>query len=87
MDKQPLLDFIRKSIPDFRLTREGLDTIAENFDAVEYPKDDFLFREGKLSGYFYLEEGLMRSYTFDAEGNEITTYFDPGGRVLFDPSS
>jgi CRP-like cAMP-binding protein len=87
MNNHPLLDFIRQSIPNFRLTPEGLGIIAENFDAVEYAKDDFLYKEGKVSGYFFLAEGLIRAFTFDAEGNEITTYFYPAGRVLFDPAS
>ena len=69
MDKKPLLDFIQVSIPDFRLTREGLDAIADSFDGIEFARNEYLLKEGKISGYFYLAEGFMRAYTFDAKGN------------------
>jgi CRP-like cAMP-binding protein len=87
MDKQPLLEFIQNSIPDFKVSRENLGIIAEQFEAVEFAKHDYLLKEGKISGYFFLEEGFMRAFTFDAEGNEITTYFFTQGRVVFEPSS
>lgn len=87
MDKQPLLDFIQASIPDFPLTREGLEAIAERFEGLEFAKNEYLLKEGKISGYFYLAEGFMRAYTYDVKGNEITTYFYPSGRVLFNPYS
>ena len=87
MDKQPLLEFIQNSIPDFKVTRENLEMIAEQFEAVEFAKNEYLLKEGKISGYFFLEEGFMRAFTFDAEGNEITTYFFTQGRVVFEPSS
>lgn len=87
MDKKPLLDFIQASIPDFPLTGGGLDTIAEQFEGIEFAKNDYLLKEGKISGYFFLAEGFMRAYTFDAGGDEITTYFYPRGRILFNPYS
>jgi len=87
VDKQPLLDFIQSSLPDFKVSRENLEIIADHFEEVEFAKHDYLLKEGKISGYFYLEEGFMRAFTFDAEGNEITTYFYPKGRVIFDVSS
>lgn len=87
MDKKPLLDFIQTSIPDFPLTGGGLDTIAEQFEGIEFAKNDYLLKEGKISGYFFLAEGFMRAYTFDAKGDEITTYFYPRGRILFNPYS
>ena len=82
-----LRDFIQHSIPDFPLTREGLDAIVAIFEEVEFAKGDYLLKEGKISGYFYLEAGFMRAFTYDAKGTEITTYFYPSGRILFNPYS
>ena len=63
MDKQPLLEFIQNSIPDFKVTRENLGIIAEQFEAVEFAKHEYLLKEGTISGYFFLEEGFMRAFT------------------------
>lgn len=87
MNKQPLIEFIESSLPDFKVSRENLETIAGYFDEVEFAKHDYLLKEGKVSGYFYLVEGFMRAFTFDTDGNEITTYFYPKGRCIFEPSS
>ncbi len=87
MDKQPLIDFIKLNIPNIPVSEEALLLIAENFEEKEIIKNDFLLRAGKISGYFYLAEGFMRAYTFDTHGEEITTYFYPKDRVVFEATS
>jgi CRP-like cAMP-binding protein len=43
---------------------------------------------GKVSSYYwYLESGFIRSYTFDTEGNDVTTGFFMKGDVATDCSS
>lgn len=87
MEKKALIDFIQANIPKFKVSAENLGIIAANFDFTEFAKHDFLLKEGKISGYFYLAEGFMRAFTYDTEGNEITTCFYSSGRVLFEPAS
>jgi len=87
MDKEPLLDFIQNNIPNIAADRQSLITIADEFEEKNFAKNDYLLKQGKVSGYFYLAEGFLRAFTFDTEGNEVTTYFYSQGRVVFDASS
>ncbi len=87
MNKQPLIDFIKLNIPNIPVSEAALALIAENFEEREIIKNDFLLRAGRVSGYFYLSEGFMRAYTHDPDGTEITTYFYPKDRVVFEATS
>lgn len=45
-------------------------------------------QEGQLSDeYFFLESGIIRSYTIDPEGDDITTNFYSARQVVFEVSS
>lgn len=87
MDKHPLIEFIKANTPNITVSQQALETIAEHFEEREFAKDEFLLKEGKNSGYFYLADGFMRSYTYDTQGNEVTTYFYPKDRVVFEIAS
>ena len=87
MDKEPLMDFLKKNIPNISVDREALLQIAKQFDERTFDKNDYLLKSGKISDYFFLAEGFLRVFTFDTEGNEVTTYFYPQERVVFDASS
>ena len=48
--------------------------IAGNFEPISFLKHDYLLKEGNICNeYLFLENGFMRSYAFDTEGNEVTT--------------
>lgn len=67
---------------------EEAEEIANMFRPVEFKKSDFLLREGEYSNmYFYLEKGLLRTYLYDLEGNEITTDFFTENNVVFEVTS
>jgi CRP-like cAMP-binding protein len=87
MEKQPLISFIEKNIPNISVTQTGLETIAQQFDEISLFKNEYLLKQGKVSDYYYLAEGFLRAFTFDTNGNEITTYFYPQGRVAFEAAS
>jgi CRP-like cAMP-binding protein len=87
MEKEQLIDFIKKNIPNITVTQTGLDTIAAHFEEFEFSKNEYLLKQGKVSGYYYLAEGFVRAFTFDTDGNEITTFFYPQGRIVFEASS
>ena len=62
--------------------------IADSFIEKNFSKGDFFLKEGSLSnGYFYLEKGVMRSYAWDTDGNDVTTGFYTGNSVVFEVSS
>jgi CRP-like cAMP-binding protein len=84
---QPLIAFIQNNISHIKVTPEGLETIAQNFEEMPLAKGEYLLKEGKTSGYYCLTEGYLRAYTHDTDGNEITTYFYTPGRAVFDAAS
>ncbi len=87
MEKEQLINFIKKNIPNIIVTQVGLDTIAEHFEEIDFSKNEYLLKQGKVSGYYYLAEGFVRAFTFDTNGNEITTFFYPHDRVAFEAAS
>lgn len=47
---------------------------AEQFEPTELPKNELLIKENKISkDTFILESGYIRSFTFDKNGEEVTT--------------
>ena len=87
MNKQPLLDFIQNNIKNIEVSPQALVTIATLFEEKEFTKNEYFLKQGKVSEYLFLVEGFMRAYTFDTDGNEITTYFYSQNRVVFEASS
>jgi CRP-like cAMP-binding protein len=87
MNKQILTEFIKANTPNILVSQQALEKIAEHFEERTFAKNDFLLKGGKNSGYFYLADGFMRAFTYDTQGNEITTYFYPKDRVVFEIAS
>lgn len=85
MNKELLINFIQNNLPTSRKT---LDEIAEHFKEIAFTKNDYFLKEGQVSNdYLFLADGFMRAFTFDTDGNEVTTYFYPKNRVVFEASS
>ncbi len=84
MDKQPLKDFFKNSQ---LLSDEAIDIMVEEYEERHFNKDEFFLKQGKISDSVFLIEGLMRAYTFDPEGNEVTTNFFSKHRAVYDPAS
>jgi CRP-like cAMP-binding protein len=62
--------------------------IAKNFAPREISKNNFLLKEGKVSNeYFFLENGFIRAFAYDTEGNDVTTNFYSNNQVVFEVSS
>jgi CRP-like cAMP-binding protein len=61
--------------------------ITNHFEERKFLKNEFFLREDKASDLLYLAEGLMRAYTFDLKGNEVTTNFFARNRQVFDHAS
>lgn len=58
------------------LTEEDLSVISALHKKVVYNKGDFYLTRGdRPDDYLILESGLMRSFVYDFDGNEITTHF------------
>ena len=84
---QPFIDFIHKNVPNIMVKPDHLQLIAKNFEKIHFNRNDYFLKEGKVSGYMYLESGFMRAFSLDTEGNEVTTFFYGSNRAVFDVSS
>jgi len=87
MDTVLLINFIKETIPNFKIDELGLLKTAECFEELELEKGEFLLKQGKRSGYFIMLEGYLRAYTFNEEGEEITTGFYSSNRAVFEVAS
>lgn len=87
MAKQQLIDFIQTNIPNIIASKDALELIAKDFEEVDFAKNEYLLKQGQVSGYYFLTEGFVRAFTFDTDGNEITTYFYSKDHVIFEAAS
>lgn len=69
------------------MSSQPISNITNHFDDRRFLKNEFFLREGKVSDLIYLAVGLMRAYTFDLKGNEVTTNFFTKDRQVFDHAS
>lgn len=62
--------------------------ISEHFQDKEIQKGELFLKEGQVSNeYLVLEDGFMRSYSFDVEGKEVTTAFHNNSYPVFEVAS
>jgi CRP-like cAMP-binding protein len=62
--------------------------LASHFHPAEIKKHTLFLEAGSRSNaYLFLEEGYMRSFLFDTDGNEVTTNLYTPGVVVFEPAS
>jgi CRP-like cAMP-binding protein len=82
MQNESLEKYIQSILP---LTEEKARIIADEFQPIEYNKNEFLFEEKKISKYtYFLENGFVRSYITDAEGDEVTVNIYAAPRFVND---
>jgi CRP-like cAMP-binding protein len=84
MNKQYLIDFFQKNS---RISLGTILNITDHFEERKFSKNEFFLSEGKVCDFLYLAEGLMRAYTFDLKGNEVTTNFFGKSRQVYDHAS
>lgn len=84
MDKQPLIDFFQKNS---QMSLQTITNVTDRFEERTFSKNEFFLKQGKVCELLYLAEGLMRAYTFDLKGNEVTTNLFIRNRQVFDHAS
>jgi CRP-like cAMP-binding protein len=58
------------------LKPQELQVICEAHQKVKFQKGDFLLKKGEVANVYYcISNGLIRSYVYDYNGNDITTGF------------
>ena len=85
MSSQKLIQFFKNSN---LVSPKAAEEIANTFSPKEINKNSFLLKEGRVSDeYFFLENGFIRAFANDIEGNDVTTNFYSTGHVVFEVSS
>ena len=85
MSSQKLIQFFKNSN---LVSPKAAEEIAKTFSPKEIKKNNFLLKEGRISDeYFFLENGFIRAFANDIEGNDVTTNFYSTGQVVFEVSS
>jgi len=85
MDRSKLISFIEQVIP---IPRPRVEEIASHFQDIQIRKNEFFIQQGKVCvNYLFLENGFIRSYTLDLDGNEVTTEFYSNNQVVFEVGS
>jgi CRP-like cAMP-binding protein len=71
MNRENLQKYIESILP---MPTDKSAFFAEQFEPIEFSKDELLLKENKLNkDTFVLESGYVRSYTFNQNGEEVTT--------------
>ncbi|HRH60909.1 MAG TPA: Crp/Fnr family transcriptional regulator [Chitinophagaceae bacterium] len=85
MGREKLIQFLRHTnLVKDQTAKE----IANHFGEREIDKNEFFLKEGKVcKEYLFLENGFMRAYAFNVDGNDVTTNFYSTGQVVFEVSS
>ena len=85
MSNQTLIQFLNRSNLVSLSTAE---TIADTFNPKEISRNSYFLKEGKISDeYFFLENGFLRAFAHDTDGNDVTTNFYSANQVVFEVSS
>jgi CRP-like cAMP-binding protein len=85
MGSHKLIQFFKNSN---LVSAKAAEEIANRFSSKEIKKNSFLLKEGRVSDeYFFLENGFIRAFANDIEGNDVTTNFYSSGQVVFEVSS
>jgi CRP-like cAMP-binding protein len=84
-EKQFLKDFINRVTP---ISDEIADSIIRHFNPITYQKNDFILKKGQISNEFiFLETGYVRAFTYDIDGNEVSTNFYRPQSLVFEVAS
>lgn len=85
MTREKLIAFLQRA--DFIQAGQAAE-IANSFSPLELRKNDVLQPFGRVSdAYVFVDQGLLRAFVHDADGQEVTTRFYTGGNVALDASS
>jgi CRP-like cAMP-binding protein len=73
MNKDNLIQFFQNVLP---MSTGKAEQLVEKFKAGKTVRNGYLLKEGVVCNEsHFIDEGTMRSYTYDIEGNEVTTAF------------
>ena len=69
-------------------SEEDLKLIFDKHEKLHFKKGDFFLKENEVSNeYFVLESGVVRSFVFDIDNNDITINFFTESDIIIEASS
>ncbi|MDO7875978.1 Crp/Fnr family transcriptional regulator [Hymenobacter sp. ASUV-10] len=84
-DRAQLIQFLQTG---GRITQPQAEEIAQEFTAKTIGKNEFLLRAGQVSDdYVFLDQGFLRAFAYDIDGQDITTGFYGPGQVALEVAS
>lgn len=73
MEKEHLIHFIREVLP---MNPARAEQVAERFQPAEIERNAYLLKAGAVChASHFIQSGILRSYAYDLDGNEVTTAF------------
>lgn len=73
MNKDNLIRFFQNVLP---MGPGKAEQLVEKFKTAQIPRNGYLLKEGAICNEsHFIEKGILRSYTYDYDGNDITTEF------------
>jgi CRP-like cAMP-binding protein len=73
MSKGNLIQLFQNVLP---MSIGKAEQLAEKFNAKKIARNEYLLKEGVVCNEsHFIDEGIMRSYIYDVDGNEVTTAF------------
>ena len=85
MDRQQLIHFFKNSN---LVSLKAAEEIADTFSPKMIKRGEYLFKEGRIcNDYYFLENGFIRAFAHDTEGNDVTTNFYSSNQVVFEVAS
>jgi CRP-like cAMP-binding protein len=84
-DKAGLKNFI---LSNYSCPVDVLGEITEVFSPFSVSKGEYFLKEGTISNtYLFLQGGFMRAFTYDLDGNDVTTAFYKNNQIVFEAAS
>lgn len=77
--------FLKNIFNEQNFTKEDFEKILNQYQRVEFSKNDYLIKEGTTANFYYfIESGYARSYVIDLEGNDVSTKFFSTTDIVID---
>lgn len=78
-------NFLKTIFKEQNFNDVDLEKILNQYQRIEFTKNDFLIKEDSIANYYYfIESGFARSYVIDLEGNDISTKFFSVSDIVID---
>src|SRR6201996_3471864 len=73
MNKESFIRYVLQELP---MSRDRVELLVSKYAPMEFAKNDYILKAGMVCDQaHFVESGLLRSFIYDREGNDVTTAF------------